>query len=135
MRARHIAGTVVVAVIALGIGYVIGFRSAWQMGVQAEFAARGVLATQMLQAMERGRTEFVTTILEGDVDSALLIGGDFIESLARPLLPMLGVSSSANHEDFISRVARYRKENPRQVSSSDPEMKRAISERVDRYAK
>lgn len=87
MRARHIVGIAVVAVLALVVGYVMGFRSAWQMGVQAEFAARGVLATQMLQAIRGGKTEFVTSILEGDVDDALLIGGDFMENPARPVLP------------------------------------------------
>jgi uncharacterized membrane protein len=72
MRARLIAGAVVVGVLAFAIGYAAGFRSAWQMGVQAEFVARGVLATQMLQSIRRGTTDVVTTVLEGDVDNALL---------------------------------------------------------------
>ena len=135
MRARHIVGTVVVAVLTLVVGYVMGFRSAWQMGVQAEFAARGVLATQMLQAIRGGKTEFVTSVLESDVDNALLIGGDFMENPARPLLPIMGLSAPADYEQFMSRTAAYRKANPRQLTSGDPEMKRAIGERVDRYAK
>jgi hypothetical protein len=133
MRARHIIGTVVVGVIALIAGYVVGFRSAWQMGVQAEFAARGVLATQMLQAMRGGRTEFVTTLLEGDVDNGLLIGGDFAENPARPFLPMTGIDAPANYEQFMARTATYRKANP--TASDDASLKRAIGERVERYAK
>jgi hypothetical protein len=135
MRARHIVGAVVVGVLALVVGYVVGFRSAWQMGVQAEFAARGVLATQMLQAIRGGKPDFVTTVLEGDVDNALLIGGDFVESAARPLLPLMGVDAPADYEQFMSRAASYRKANPRELPSGDPNMKRAIGERIQRYAK
>jgi hypothetical protein len=105
------------------------------MGVQAEFAARGVLATQMLQAIRGGKTESVTSLLEGDVDNALLIGGDFVENPARPLLPVMGVSAPADYEQFMSRLAAYRRANPRQITSGDPEMKRAIDDRVNRYAK
>jgi hypothetical protein len=135
MRIRHIVGTVVVGVLALVVGYVMGFRSAWQMGVQAEFAARGVLATQMLQAMRSGKTEFVTSLLEGDVDNALLIGGDFVENPARPLVPMMGLDAPAAYEQFMSRTATYRKANPRPSPSGDAKLKSAIGERVDRYAK
>jgi hypothetical protein len=135
MRTRHIVGTVAVGVIALVVGYGVGFRSAWQMGVQAEFAARGVLATQMLQAMRSGKTEFVTSLLESDVDNALLIGGDFVENPARPLLPLMGLDAPADYEQFMSRTASYRKANPRQSTSGDAKLKGAIGERVDRYAK
>jgi hypothetical protein len=135
MRARHIVGTVVVGVIALMVGYVVGFRSAWQMGVQAEFAARGVLATQMLQAVRSGKTEFVTSLLEGDVDNGLLIGGDFMEDPARPLLPLMGLDAPADYEQFMSRTASYRKANPRDLAAGDANVKAAIDERVNRYAK
>jgi hypothetical protein len=135
MRARHIVGTVVVGVLALAIGYGAGFRSAWQMGVQAELAARGVLATQMLQAMRGGKTDVVTTLLEGDVDNALIIGGDFVESPTRRLLPFMGVDAPANYDQFMSRTATYRKANPRELPSGDANFKAAISERVQRYAK
>ena len=135
MRARLIVGAVVVGVFAFAIGYAAGFRSAWQMGVQAEFVARGVLATQMLQSMRRGTTDVVTTVLEGDVDNALLIGGDFVESPTRRLLPLIGVDASADYEQFMSRTATYRKANPRELPSGDTLFKAAISERVQRYAK
>ena len=135
MRARHIVGTVVVGALVLGIGYVAGFRSAWQMGVQAEFAARGVLATQMLQAMRGGKTDIVATILEGDVDNALIIGGDFIENPTRRLLPLMGLAAPADYEQFMSRTATYRKTNPREMPSGDANLKAAVGERVQRYAK
>jgi hypothetical protein len=135
MRARYIVGTAVVGVVALVVGYVVGFRSAWQMGVQAEFAARGVLATQMLQAVRGGKTDFVTTVLEGDVDNALLIGGDFVESPGRRLLPLMRIDAPADYEQFMSRAASYRKANPRDLPSSDPILKGIIGERVQRYAK
>ena len=132
MRARLIAGTVVLGVLGFAIGYAAGFRSAWQMGVQAEFVARGVLATQMLQSIRRGTTDVVTTVLESDVDSALLIGGDFVESPTRRLLPLIGVDAPADYEEFMSRAATYRKANPRK---GDTLFKDAIDERVQRYAK
>jgi hypothetical protein len=135
MRVRHIVGTVVVGVVALVVGYVVGFRSAWEMGGQAEFAVRGVLATQMLQAMRGGKVDFVTTLLESDVDNALLTGGDFVESPNRRLLPFMGIDAPANYEQFMSRTATYRKANPRELPSGDPNLKAAIGERVQRYAK
>jgi hypothetical protein len=135
MSARQIIGIVVVGVVALAIGYIVGFRGAWQMGVQAEFAARGVLATQMLQAMRGGKTDVVTTLLESDVDNALLFGGDFVESRARGLLPLMGVDTPADYERFMSRTATYRKANPRELPSGDANLKAAIDERVQRYAK
>jgi hypothetical protein len=135
MRTRHIVGTVLVGIVALLVGYVMGFRTAWPMGVQAEFAARGVLATQMLQALRNGKTEFIIMVLEGDVDSALLIGGDFAESSARPLLPAMGVAGPADYDEFMSRTANYRKANPREIPTGDADIKRVLSERINRYAK
>ena len=105
------------------------------MGVQAEFAARGVLATQMLQAIRSGKTDVVVTLLEGDVDSALLIGGDFAESPIRRLLPLMGVDAPTEYEQFMSRAASYRKANPREVPLGDASVKAAIDERVQRYAR
>jgi hypothetical protein len=135
MHTRQVIGTAVVVVVALAAGYVLGFRSAWNLGVQAEFAARGVLATQMLHAIRSGKSDVVTTLLEGDVDSALLLGGDFVESSTRPLLPLMGLDAPADYEQYMSRIAAYRKANPRQTTYIYPDMKRAIDERVDRYAK
>ena len=135
MRASHIVGAVVLVVLALAAGYILGFRSAWHMGVQAEFAARGVIATQMLQAIRGGKTDFVTTLLEGDVDSSLLIGGDFVENPSRRLLPLMGIDTPADYEQFMSRTASYRKANPRQLSAGDGRLKGDIDERVQRYAK
>lgn len=135
MRARHIIGVVFTCVLALGLGYVIGFRHAWGMGVQAEFAARGVLASQMLHALRTGKTEIVTAILESDIDNGLLIGGDFVESRTRTLLPMIGVAPPTDYEQFMSRTASYRKKNPRSVETREPSIKATIDKRVDRYAK
>ena len=135
MQTRQVFGTAVVVVVALVVGYVLGFRSAWNLGVQAEFAARGVLATQMLHAIRSGKSDVVITHLEGDIDSALLIGGDFVESSTRPLLPLMGIDAPANYEQYMSRIAAYRKANPRQSTYAYPDMKREIDERVERYAK
>ena len=135
MHTRQVIGTAVVVVVALIAGYVLGFRSAWNLGVQAEFAARGVIATQMIQAMRSGKSDTVTTILEGDIDNALLVGGDFVESSARPLLPLMGLDASADYDQYMSRIATYRKANPRQLTYTYPDMKRSIDQRVDRYAK
>ena len=135
MRRRYIVAAATVMVLAFAGGYVIGFRSAWRMGVQAEFAARGVLATQMLNAVRGGKTDVVTTLLESDVDNALVFGGDFVESPARPLLPLIGVDAPSDYEQFMSRTASYRKSNPRQEPSVDANLSRTIDQRVQRYAK
>jgi hypothetical protein len=135
MRTSYLIGAVVACVIALLLGYVLGFRSAWQLGVQAEFAARGVLATQMHQSMQSGKTELVTTLIESDIDNALLFGGEFVESPLRPVLPLIGVDLSADYEQFLRRTAKYRKSHPSTMSSRDPAMNAILVERIERYAK
>src|SRR2546427_4128554 len=64
MRASYIGAILVACLASLAVGFGLGFHQAWPLGVQAEFLARGVLATQNLQALRNGKGEVVTTGLE-----------------------------------------------------------------------
>ena len=134
MRARHALGAVAIGILGLVVGYAMGFRSAWPMGVQAESVMRGVLAIQVLQAMRSGKTEVATALFEGDVDAALLMGGNFLENPAARLLPAMGADGPGEYMQHMSQVANYRKSNPRKYSS-EPRLNVVIDERVQRYAK
>ena len=135
MQARLVLGIVAVGAVAFTAGYVAGFRTAWPMSVQAEYVARGALATIMLPAMRRGRTDMLATYFERDLDYGLLLGGDFVESAARPLLPLMGIEDPAESEHSLSRTASYRKANPREVPFEDAKSTAVINARIERYSK
>ena len=136
MRAVQIVGISVVCLISLGVGFWLGVHQAMPLGVQAEFLARGVLATQNLQALQKGKEGQVRAFLESDVDNGLLFGGDFLEHPLRPLLPALGVDLPGDYEQYAVRLANYRKVHPSpQKWTTHPEIKAAIDKRIEHYAK
>ena len=137
MRASHIGAILVACLASLAVGFWLGFHQAWPLGVQAEFLARGVLATQSLQALRNGKGEVVTTGLEFDIDNGLLIGGDFLEHPLRPFLaPALGIELSGDYEQYAVRLSKYRKLHPSPNKwESDPNIKAAIAKRIEHYAK
>jgi hypothetical protein len=137
MRASHIGAILVASLASLAIGFWLGFHQAWPLGVQAEFLARGVLATQNLQALRNGKGEVVTTGLEFDIDNGLLFGGDFLEHPLRPFLaPVLGIELSGDYEQYALRLANYRKLHPSPTKwESDPNINATIAKRIAHYAK
>jgi hypothetical protein len=137
MRTSHIVGILVTCLASLAVGFWLGFHQAWPLGVQAEFLARGVLATQYVQALRNGKGDAVTTILESDIDNGLLIGGDFLEHPLRPFLaPALGIELSGDYEQYAMRLANYRKLHPSPNKwESDPNIKAVIAKRIEHYAK
>ena len=137
MRASHIGAILVACLASLAVGFWLGFHQAWPLGVQAEFLARGVLATQNLQALRNGKGEVVATGLEFDIDNGLLIGGDFLEHPLRSFLaPALGIGLSGDYEHNAVRLANYRKLHPSPNKwESDPNIKAAIAKRIEHYAK
>ncbi|HYS56874.1 MAG TPA: hypothetical protein VEM34_01915 [Burkholderiales bacterium] len=137
MRAAHIVGILVACLVSLAVGFWLGVHQAWPLGIQAEFLARGVLATQNLQALRNGKGEVVATGLEADIDNGLLFGGDFLEHPLRPFLaPALGIELSGDYEQFAVRLANYRKLYPSPTKwESDPNIKATIAKRIEHYAK
>jgi hypothetical protein len=137
MRAAHIVGILIACLVSLALGFWLGFHQAWPLGVRAEFLARGVLATQSVQALRSGKGDIVTTLLESDIDNGLLIGGDFLEHPLRPfLVPALGIEIPTDYEQYAVRLANYRKLHPSPHKwESHPEIKAEIERRIERYAK
>jgi hypothetical protein len=137
MRVTHIGAVLIACLASLAVGFWLGFHQAWPLGVQAEFLARGVLATQTLQALRTGKGEVVTIGLEFDIDNGLLVGGDFLEHPLRPYLaPALGIRLAGDYEQYAARLANYRKLHPSPNNwESDPSIKAAIAKRIEHYAK
>ena len=84
--------------------------------------------------MRSGKTEVAAAVFEDDVNVALVIGGNFLENPAARLLPAMGIDGPGEYTQYMSRVANYRKGNPRKYSS-EPRLNVLIDERVQRYAK
>src|SRR6266496_6285611 len=94
MRPTLIAiGVLVLCGISAAIGFYFGFREALPLGLVADFAPRGVIATQYIGALRAGKTEFVIDALESDVDLGLLWSNELLEHPVRGLLePVWGFS-------------------------------------------
>jgi hypothetical protein len=94
-------------------GYWLGFRHAWEMGLQADAPARGSLALGQLKMLETGRTSDLRTFFESDIDSGLL-WWDQLE--AYPLFGWINVLSGydllPDQVRFVRRIATYRKDHP-----------------------
>jgi hypothetical protein len=158
-------GLAVLVVAVVGIaaacgGYWLGFREAWNMGVRADAAPRGVVAIGQLRLIEKGRLDDLKLALENDIDTGLLLWHDLSASPLRPAMNTLsGVEVFPEYEEYVRRLATYRKANaspladPKLVESlvsnaqkRDPEVareleesvassRRAIQEVVTKYAK
>lgn len=101
-----------VALSACG-GYWLGFRHAWEMGLQADAPVRGSLALGHLEMLRKGQASEMRLFFESDVDSGLL-WWDQLE--AYPLFGWINVLSGYDvmpqHEQWVRRIATYRKNNP-----------------------
>lgn len=111
MRCLAIAVVVLVGLAVCG-GYWLGFRHAWNLGLQAEAPIRATLAIGKLKLLDQGRVSDLKTIHESDIDLGL-IAWDQLEN--HPSYPMLNILSGHDvlpqYEQYLKRVAAYRKSN------------------------
>jgi hypothetical protein len=113
MRRPAIALIVVIAVaVALAGGYWLGFRHAWNLGLMAEAPVRGTLAIGHLRLLEKGRVSDLRTFYESDIDSGLLWWSRLEDDpMFRFINALSGHDVIPNYEQYVTRVAAYRKAN------------------------
>ena len=139
---RGILVTLGVAVLSAGVGYWLGFRQAWDMGLMAEAAPRGVIALANIRSIDAAQTDQVKFTLEGEIDAGLLWWHEISTS---PLLPVLDQLSGSDvypaSERYIRRLAEYRKTHPSpywdpvlnaqvdaNLAAADPDLAKALAE-------
>lgn len=111
-------------------GLKVGFDKGMIHSFYVDAPARGVLATQQLNALRSGKTDFVITFLEFNVDQSILWHNDFLNSNWAWLLgPDTEVAISKNDE-YMRRIAQYRKRHP---SPSEPTMFDTVPTDKERY--
>ena len=149
MKRYLIFGTLVLllASAAAAGGYWLGFRYGAHVALMADAVPRGVVAIGNLRLLEKGQPESVRFYLESEVDSGLMWWPD----LER--VPLLNVLSGSDvipgYEDYVRRLATYRKAHPSplddpslnqqmiaHIRDQDPSMARELEEgaRIRRQA-
>lgn len=99
--------------VSAAAGYWFGFREAWYLGVAADFLPRGSIATYQLKLIRADKPDNVITGLEFDVDNGLLWGHElFHHPLRNYLNPVWGLSVYPEYEQYATRLADYRINNP-----------------------
>jgi len=131
-----------VAVFAAAAGYWVGFRHAWEMGLMAEAAPRGVVALGNIRSIDAAKTDQVKFMLEGEIDDGLLWWHELSNSRLLPVLNRLsGSDVYPASEEYVRRLAAYRKANPSpywdpqlnaqvdaNLAKADPELAAALAE-------
>jgi hypothetical protein len=135
-RSKYITGTILACLLSVAVGFWLGFREAWTVGISADFLPRGLLATHHIQSLKAGQTEKVVGTHELEIDNGLLFGSDFLDHPLRPLLsPIWGIGVSADYERYASRLADFRKTHPSPNTwESDPHIRARIDASIERYA-
>ena len=103
---------VVPGIIGLGAGYWLGVREGANIGLMLDSAPRGSIALIHIQAIEAGKTQNMVTMLESDVDNALLWNCALEGDLLSPLLHPLWGFDTPGLPAYLTRIANYRKEHP-----------------------
>ena len=111
--ARNALGFVVTGLVCALGGYWVGFRSGGDAALSAEFAHRGVIATQYIAELNADRKSNVVSLLELDVDNGLLWGDQLLQD---PMVGLyrhvLGFPNIADVQKSVQRLGAYRLANP-----------------------
>jgi hypothetical protein len=95
------------------VGFWFGVREGWQLALSADAAPRGVMATGNLNALANGKADGLRTIFESDIDNGLLGSHALNISPLRELLsPVWGIEVYPYAQEYVVRLAAYRKANP-----------------------
>lgn len=112
---RSVAAIAVIlaCVVSAALGYWFGVRQAWPLGVAADFLPRGAIAAYQLQHLRAGKPDNVITGLEADVDIGLVWADELLNHPMRELWkPLWGLEIYPGYEQYVIRMAKYRKEHP-----------------------
>lgn len=128
------------------MGFFSGVRVGITQYILSEGAPRAVMLTAQLDRLRRGKTEDAIELMEGSLDSEVLLHGHFMNH-GHPWI-MYPLRTTDSYDNFMQKVAQYRKKYPR--AKSDPgkgnpkydevrvvqdEVRSAVQQVLDRYAK
>ena len=113
MRVRTALLLVGACIVSSAVGFWFGYREALPLGVAADFMPRGSIAIYQLEALRAGNTRNLATSLEFDVDNGLVWGYEVVNHPLRHLWkPLWGMSFYPDYEQYLVRLANYRKAHP-----------------------
>ncbi|HEY8100170.1 MAG TPA: hypothetical protein VIF82_05415 [Burkholderiaceae bacterium] len=96
--------------ISTGAGFWFGVREGWSLAGMADSIPRGALSAALLESLESGKTDFVISTLESDVDNGLLWSHELGKSRTAGYLDSVwGLYSFPQHDEDVIRLAKYRK--------------------------
>jgi hypothetical protein len=100
-------------------GLKVGLDKGMDLSFYVDAPARGAIATQQLNALRSGKTDFVITSLEFSVDQCILWHNDLLNSNWAWLLGSDKKTFISNSDEYMRRIAQYRQQHP---SPTEPTM-------------
>ena len=117
-----------VAIAAAATAYWLGWRQGGEFSTVFTSTAQATEALMYLRAIEEGKIDYYTVVMESDIDSALFLNYYLEESAAFRFLPLAwGSDIEASRREYLTRLANYRKQHP---SPQRPEALRALREHL-----
>jgi hypothetical protein len=112
LRVRSVLSFVATGTICALGGYWLGFRSGGDAALSAEFAHRGVIATQYIAELNADRKSNVIGLLELDVDNGLLWGDQLLQDPMAGLYQRIWQFDGHDVRKSVQRLGAYRLANP-----------------------
>ena len=107
-----VVAAVVIVAASLVLGFWLGFRHGWQMGLMVEAAPRGVVGMQLGRRIDADQGDEAKYYFESQIDAGLIFWHDVSESRLSPFLnTLIGDDVYPEYEKYIRRLAAYRKVN------------------------
>lgn len=106
------------AVLGIALGFVAGVFSGVVMGGLSDGAAQAILISSDLTNLRKGKSDAAAYYLEDRLDDAILTHASFVEAgyLRWVLYPWRTEAEFRKHEEWMRKVAQYRKAYPRSTS-------------------
>jgi len=118
----------------VGVTFLAGLKIGFDKGMMHSFyvdaPARGVLAIQQLNALRSGKTDFVVTSLEFNVDQSILWHNDLLNSNWAWLLGPDTEAATSKSDEYMRRIAQYRQRHP---SPGEPTMFDTVPKGKEQY--
>ena len=110
IRPLHVIGLVIAFGVPL-LAFWFGFRQGVEVALTIDAIPRGGISLFQLKKLEEGGSTSMRTLLESDVDIALIAAHKLDHHLLLPVLePLSGLSLP--HKESLVRLANYRKSHP-----------------------
>jgi transcription termination factor NusB len=142
MKVQYAAlGGVIILMAGFAVGAKWGFDEGRNHFVMIDAPARGTILVHQLEALRQGKTNFVVTSLEIELDQQILWHDDFLKRGRRYLIDEETKEAALSKApEYMRRIAHYRRDHPSftdgdKMAKPMPEMseeeKRALLEIAD----